>query len=130
MKESRNQKALEKLILKKGFKPKENKYENILNDEYNNKSERFALENEQINIFKNTFERYEKFDKRNSSRTNKEKFEFEIMVGRKPKKLILYQGDDINCKVKDFCNQNQLDYNDKKQILKVINHEMHNSMNI
>ena len=130
MKESRNQKALEKLILKKGFKPKENKYENILNDEYNNKSERFALENEQINIFKNTFERYEKFDKRNSSRTNKEKLEFEIMVGRKPKKLILYQGDDINCKVKDFCNQNQLDYNDKKQILKVINHEMHNSMNI
>ena len=85
MEESRNKKAIEKLILKKGFKPKDNIYRNSLYDEAGNKSERFVLEDEPLNTFKNTFERYEKFDKRNSSRTNKEKFEFEIMVGRKPK---------------------------------------------
>ena len=129
MKESRNKKAIEKLILKKGFKPKDNKYRNSLYDEAGNKSERFALEDEPLNTFKNTFERYEKFDKRSSNIPNKEKFEFEIVVERKPRKLILYQDDDINCKVKDFCNLNKLNYDDKRRIIKVINHQMNNSMN-
>ena len=130
MEESRNQKALEKLILKKGFKPKENKYENILFNEENNKNEKFSHENEVFNTFKNTFERYERFDKRNSSIQNKERFEFEIIVERKPRKLILYKGDDINCKVKDFCNLYKLNYTDKRRILKVINNQMSNSTNI
>jgi len=129
MEESRNKKAIEKLILKKGFKPKENKYRNSLYDEAGNKSERFALEDEPLNTFKNTFERYEKFDKRSSNIPNKEKFEFEIVVERKPRKLILYQDDDINCKVKDFCNLYKLNYDDKRRIIKVINHQMNNSMN-
>ena len=129
MKESRNKKAIEKLILKKGFKPKDNKYRNSLYDEAGNKSERFALEDEPLNTFKNTFERYEKFDKRSSNIPNKEKFEFEIVVERKPRKLILYQDDDINCKVKDFCNLYKLNYDDKRRIIKVINHQMNNSMN-
>ena len=129
MEESRNKKAIEKLILKKGFKPKDNKYRNSLYDEAGNKSERFALEDEPLNTFKNTFERYEKFDKRSSSIPNKEKFEFEIVVERKPRKLILYQDDDINCKVKDFCNLYKLNYDDKRRIIKVINHQMNNSMN-
>lgn len=129
MKESRNKKAIEKLILKKGFKPKDNKYRNSLYEEAGNKSERFALEDEPLNTFKNTFERYEKFDKRSSNIPNKEKFEFEIVVERKPRKLILYQDDDINCKVKDFCNLNKLNYDDKRRIIKVINHQMNNSMN-
>ena len=130
MEESRNQKALEKLILKKGYIPKENKKEIILFDEDNNKSGRFALEDERSNTFKNTFERYERFDKRNSSIPNKERFEFEITVERKPRKLILYQGDDINCKVKDFCKLYKLNYTDKRRILKAINQQMNNQMNI
>ena len=130
MEESRNQKALEKLILKKGYIPKENKKDIILFDEDNNKSGRFALEDERSNTFKNTFERYERFDKRNSSIPNKERFEFEITVERKPRKLILYQGDDINCKVKDFCKLYKLNYTDKRRILKAINQQMNNQMNI
>ena len=130
MEESRNQKALEKLILKKGYIPKENKKDIILFDEDNNKSGRFALEDERSNTFKNTFERYERFDKRNSSIPNKERFEFEITVERKPRKLILYQGDDINCKVKDFCKLYKLNYTDKRTILKAINQQMNNQMNI
>ena len=129
MEESRNKKAIEKLILKKGFKSKDNKYRNSLYDEAGNKSERFALEDEPLNTFKNTFERYEKFDKRSSNIPNKEKFEFEIVVERKPRKLILYQDDDINCKAKDFCNLYKLNYDDKRRIIKVINHQMNNSMN-
>ena len=129
MEESRNKKAIEKLILKKGFKPKDNKYRNSLYDEAGNKSERFALEDEPLNTFKNTFERYEKFDKRSSNIPNKEKFEFEIVVERKPRKLILYQDDDINCKAKDFCNLYKLNYDDKRRIIKVINHQMNNSLN-
>ena len=130
MEESRNQKALEKLILKKGYIPKENKKDIILFDEDNNKSGRFALEDERSNTFKNTFERYERFNKRNSSIPNKERFEFEITVERKPRKLILYQGDDINCKVKDFCKLYKLNYTDKRRILKAINQQMNNQMNI
>ena len=130
MEESRNQKALEKLILKKGYIPKEKKKDIILFDEDNNKSGRFALEDERSNTFKNTFERYERFDKRNSSIPNKERFEFEITVERKPRKLILYQGDDINCKVKDFCKLYKLNYTDKRTILKAINQQMNNQMNI
>ena len=130
MEESRNQKALEKLILKKGYIPKENKKDIILFDEDNNKSGRFALEDERSNTFKNTFEKYERFDKRNSSIPNKERFEFEITVERKPRKLILYQGDDINCKVKDFCKSYKLNYTDKRTILKAINQQMNNQMNI
>ena len=130
MEESRNQKALEKLILKKGYIPKENKKDIILFDEDNNKSGRFALEDERSNTFKNTFERYERFDKRNSSIPNKERFEFEITVERKPRKLILYQGDDINCKVKDFCKLYKLNYTDKRRIIKAINQQMNNQMNI
>ena len=130
MEESRNQKALEKLILKKGYIPKENKKDIILFDEDNNKSGRFALEDERSNTFKNTFERYERFDKRNSSIPNKERFEFEITVERKPRKLILYQGDDINCKVKDFCKLYKLNYTDKRRILKAINQQINNPMNI
>ena len=130
MEQSRKQKSLEKLILKKGFKPKEIKYENILLDEENNKSVRFVLEDEHFNTFKNTFERYERYDKRNTTIPNKERFEFEITVERKPRKLTLYQGDDINCKVKEFCNLYKLNYTDKRRILKAINQQMNNPMDI
>ena len=130
MEESRNQKSLEQLILKKGFKPKEINYKNILFDEGNNKKGRFVLEDEHFNTFKNTFEKYERFDKRNSTIPNKERFEFEITVERKPRKLILYHGDDIYCKIKEFCNLYKLNYTDKRRILKEINQQMNTPMNL
>ena len=120
MKESRNKKSFEKLIKKKGFKPKEdfNKTELYDFDELYYKNGRFALDDEPLNTFKNTFNKYERHEKKLSER---EKYAFEIMVDRKPQKLIIYQGDDISCKVKDFCSLYKLDYNDKKSICQAIN---------
>jgi hypothetical protein len=120
MKESRNKKSFEKLIKKKGFKPKEdfNKTELYDFDELYYKNGRFALDDEPLNTFKNTFNKYERHEKKLSER---EKYAFEIMVDRKPQKLIIYQGDDISCKVKDFCSLYKLDYNDKQSICQAIN---------
>ena len=53
MEESRNKRAFDKLILKKGFKPKEKDIKEFLLTEENFKSERFALEDELSNNFKN-----------------------------------------------------------------------------
>ena len=120
LKESRNKKSFEKLIKLKGFKPREdfNKTELYDFDELYYKNGRFALDDEPLNTFKNTFNKYERQEKKLSER---EKYAFEIMVDRKPKKLIIYQGDDISCKVKDFCSLYKLDYNDKKSICQAIN---------
>ena len=113
LKESRNQKSFNRLILKKGFKPKEycNLYE--LNDE----NGRFAHDDEPLNNFKNTFQKYERVDK---NLGNREKYVFEIIVDNKPKNLIIYLDEDINYKVKVFCNVYKLTYNDKKRILQTI----------
>ena len=121
MEESRNQKALEKLILKKGFIAKKNIGENDFNLVFDENCKRFDFETEPSNTFKNTFERYEMLNKKNSNRKNKEKFEFEIIVENKPQKLVIYKCDDINCKVKEFCNLYKLSFNDKKLILHKIN---------
>ena len=120
MKESRNKKAYEKLILKKGYIPKKERGENILflETEYNN--DRFVLEDEVSNTYKNTLDRYEKFDKRKSNK-HRVKYEFEIYVDRKPRKLIIYKGDDINCKVKEFCNTYKLGFDERRKILQAIN---------
>ena len=119
LKESRNKKSFEKLIKIKGFKPKEdfNKTELYDLDELYYKKQRFALDDEPLNNFKNTFNKYERQEKKLSER---EKYTFEIMVDRRPQKLVIYQGDDIRCKVKDFCSLYKLDYNDKKSICQTI----------
>ena len=57
----------------------------------------------------------------------KEKYVFEIFVEKQPKKLIIYHGDDINLKIKDFCSKYNLDYNDKKQIINNINKQIESS---
>ena len=129
LKESRNQKSFEKLILKKGFKPRENyKNNNDLYDfnELNYKNERFAHDDEPLNNFKNTFKKYEKF----VQKPKKEKYIFEIIVDNKPRNLIIYQNDDINYKVKDFCNVYKLTYNDKKRIFQTINQHLIEKNNI
>ena len=123
MEESRNKRAFDKLILKKGFKPKEKDIKEFLLTEENFKSERFALEDELSNTFKNTFKKYEKKEKK-LNKNNKGKYEFEIIVNRKPIKLIIYQGDDVNCKVKEFCNTYKLNFNDKRRIFQTINNQI------
>ena len=123
MEESRNKRAFDKLILKKGFKPKEKDIKEYLLTEENFKSERFALEDELSNTFKNTFKKYKKKEKK-LNKNNKGKYEFEIIVNRKPIKLIIYQGDDVNCKVKEFCNTYKLNFNDKRRIFQTINNQI------
>ena len=126
LEESRKKKALEKLILKKGFKPRVDINEDNLYTGENNHKGRFALEDELSNTFKNTFEKYERMDKRQSNDANRGKYEFEIIIDRKPKKLIIFQNEDINLKVKEFCNENKLDFNDKRCIIQSINKQMNN----
>ena len=123
MEESRNKRAFDKLILKKGFKPKEKDIKEFLLTEENFKSERFALEDELSNTFKNTFKKYKKKEKK-LNKNNKGKYEFEIIVNRKPIKLIIYQGDDVNCKVKEFCNTYKLNFSDKRRIFQTINNQI------
>ena len=120
LKESRNQKSLEKMILKKGFKPKENTFKDKDISEFNEliyKNERFAHDDEPLNYFKNTFKKYEKL----VPKPQKEKYVFEIIIDGKPKKLLIYENEDINYKVKEFCNVYKLNYNDKKLIFQTIN---------
>ena len=119
LKETKKQKSYEKFILKNGFKPKENN-SNLY--EYNEFTyERFVHEDEPLNTFKNTFEKYERFEKK---RGKKVKYIFEIIVDNKPKNLIIYPDEDINYKVKVFCNIYKLNYNDKTRILQAINHQL------
>ena len=124
LEESRNKKAYEKLILQKGFIAKKNIGENDFNLVFDENCKRFDFETEPSNTFKNTFERYEMLNKKNSNRKNKEKFEFEIIVENKPQKLVIYKCDDINCKVKEFCNLYKLSFDDKKLILQKINNHL------
>ena len=124
LKESRNKKSFEKLILKKGFKPKENFKNNSSLYEINEqsfKNGRFAHDDEPLNNFKNTFQKYERFDKRNPK---KGKYVFEIIVNNKPKNLIIYPDEDINYKIKVFGDVYKLNHNDKKIILQTIQKQL------
>ena len=120
LKDSRNKKNIEQLILKKGLIAKEDFKDNNELYEFNGlnyKNKRFAHDDEPLNNFKNTFQKYERLDKILGKR---EKYVFEIYVDKKPKNLIIYSDDDINYKVKLFCNVYKLNYNDKNRILQTI----------
>ena len=124
LKESRNKKSFEKLILKKGFKPKEEFKNNSSLYEINEPSSnnvRFAHDDEPLNNFKNTFQKYERFEKRNAK---KGKYVFEIIVNNKPKNLVIYPDEDINYKIKVFCDVYRLNYNDKKIIQQTIQKQL------
>ena len=66
LKESRNKKSFEKLIKIKGFKPKEdfNKTDLYVFDDLYYKKGRFALDDEPLNTFKNTFNMFAVFYRR------------------------------------------------------------------
>ena len=120
LKESRNKKSFQKLVLKKGYKPKEDFKNNDDLIDYNElgyKNERFVHDDEPLNNFKNTFQKYERLEQKKGKR---EKYIFEIVVDNKPRNLIIYQDEDINYKVKVFCNVYKLTYDDKKRILQTI----------
>ena len=130
LKESRNQKSFEKLILKKGFKPKEEFKNNTNINEFNElnfKNGRFAHDDEPLNNFKNTFEKYERLEQK---RGKKKKYIFEIIVDNKPRILVIYQDDDITYKVKLFCNLYKLNYNDKKRIMQTVSQQIKAKKNI
>ena len=118
LKQARDQRNLEKIIKEKGIRI--NNIMNLNNDNIYEYKERFVHTNEPSNIYKNTFKKYEKpFIKQNL--LNTQKFIFEIFIENEPKKLVVYQKDDINIKIKEFCNKYQLDNHDKKQIIEIIN---------
>ena len=124
LEETRNQKSYEQLILKKGFRPKEDFKNNeglYKFDQLSYKNGRFAHDDEPLNNFKNTFKKFERLEKKKGKR---EKFIFEIIVDNKPRNLIIYPDEDINYKVKVFCNVYKLTYDDKKRILQTIFHQL------
>ena len=126
LKEARNKKKIDQIIRDKGIPI--NTIENNFNSfyEYNDYNERFVYTDEPLNNFKNTFKKFEKAFALQKI-MKKEKYVFEIFVEKQPKKLIIYHGDDINLKIKDFCSKYNLDYNDKKQIINNINKQIESS---
>ena len=77
---------------------------------------RWKFDNEK-KIYKDTFERFnpkKKKDKR------KIQFIFEIKVEDKIKQLKIYKGDNIEKDVDTFCNENNLEWESKEQILSAI----------
>ena len=122
LKEARNQRKIEKIIKEKGLRI------NSLEDQYNNiynYNQRFVHINEPLNNFKNTFKKYEKLSVKQKI-FNNQKYIFEIFVENKPKKLILYKGENINNKINEFCNKYNLNYNDRQQIVTTINNQIYN----
>ena len=124
LKEARNKREIDKIIKEKGVRI--NSIENNPNNiyEYNNNNQRFVYADEPLNNFKNIF--FKKYEKSSLKQKllKKEKYVFEIFVEKKPIKLIIYQGDDISLKIKDFCSKYNLDYRDRKQIIKSINYQI------
>ena len=81
---------------------------------------RWKFDNEK-KIYKDTFERFnpkKKKDKR------KIQFIFEIKVEDKIKQLKIYKGDNIEKDVDTFCNENNLEWESKEQILSAIKDKM------
>lgn len=129
LKEARNQRNYQRMVKEKGLRINdiENKYNNDVNlFEY---KDRFVHVDEPLNNFKNTFKKYE-ISSLKDKIIKKEKYTFEIFVENKPKKLIIYCGDDINIKIREFCNKYKLDYNDKQQIFNTITKKIKDVNNI
>lgn len=129
LKEARNQRNYQRMVKEKGLRINdiENKYNNNVNlFEY---KDIFVHVDEPLNNFKNTFKKYESSSLKDKI-IKKEKYTFEIFVENKPKKLIIYCGDDINIKIREFCNKYKLDYNDKQQIFNTITKKIKDVNNI
>ena len=51
----------------------------------------------------------------------KKKFIFKIKIKDEMIKLVINKGDDIYYKINEFCKENDLDEDDKEQIIEVVN---------
>ena len=130
LKKARNQRNYQRMVKEKGLRI--NDIENIYNSNNENLFEykdRFVHVDEPLNNFKNTFRKYESSSLKDKY-IKKVKYTFEIFVENKPKKLIIYYGDDVNIKIREFCNKYKLDYNDKQQIFNTINKQIKDVKNI
>ena len=81
------------------------------------------VENSKINEQKNVEQKKE--DINENEKKEKKKYVFKIRVKNNLIKLIINKGDDINAKINAFCKENDLDEDDKEEILEVI----HNNLN-
>jgi hypothetical protein len=130
LKEARNQRNYQRMVKEKGLRI--NDIENIYNSNNENLFEykdRFVHVDEPLNNFKNTFRKYESSSLKDKY-IKKVKYTFEIFVENKPKKLIIYYGDDVNIKIREFCNKYKLGYNDKQQIFNTITKQIKDANNI
>ena len=70
-----------------------------------------------IKILKILFLNFQKIKKEKKKLT---KFVFEMNIDNQKKKLIIHQNDNIDLKVKHFCNENNLDFQSKSKIISAI----------
>ena len=81
------------------------------------------VENSKISEQKNVEQKKENIN--GNEKKEKKKYIFKIRVKNNLIKLIINKGDDINAKINAFCKENDLDEDDKEEILEVI----HNNLN-
>ena len=96
-----------------------NKNNNIYEDNNisNNNVNESSLNEEVTQTNKNT--NREKFG--SALGTKKKKYIFKIKIRDEMIKLVINKGDDINFKINEFCLQNDLDEDDKEQIIEAVN---------
>ena len=63
-------------------------------------------------------------NKNNKTEEKKKKFIFKINIKDEMIKLIINKGDDINYKINEFCKENNLDKEDKEQIIEAVNSKL------
>jgi unconventional prefoldin RPB5 interactor 1 len=97
----------EDLIKKEDLEKKENLENNMTN----------KVENTDTNEPKNLEQKKENVNEKK----DKKKFIFKIRIKDNMIKLVINKGDDIKAKINAFCKENDLDEDDKEEILKAIN---------
>ena len=113
----RKEKKLTEYLLSRGYCPNKTEVnEKILREMNDSSPKDFVFDNE-IKNFKNTFS---KFSKDKKSKKKNTKFIFEMNIDNQKKKLIIHQNDNIDLRVKQFCNENNLDLQSKSRIISAI----------
>ncbi len=113
----RKEKKLTEFLLSKGYCPNKTEVnEKILREMNESCPKDFVFDNE-IKNFKNTFSKFSK-DKKGKKKNTK--FVFEMNIDNQRKKLIIHHNDNIELKVKQFCHENNLDFQSKSRIISAI----------
>ena len=108
-----------------------NENKKIKNNEENINKEKKIENNSELkekNIIKNNINEnnnmIEQKENNKNEKKKKSKFVFKIKIKNKMIKLIINKGDDIEIKIDEFCKENNLDEDDKKEILDAIKSNM------